>query len=199
MTKYVLNSGGLKNQPGRSKKFLAEIVKGLGDKPKILVCLFAQPREDWETKFQQYYDGFFKMMPNGVKAGFSLAMPNTFEDQVAVSDIIYFHGGDDHLLKYWMSKFDIPRLWEGKVVAGSSAGSDFLCKSHWSCDWRQCLDGLGILPIKFLPHLNSDFGDDDPIRGSIDWDKAKIELENYGDKSLPVYALEEGEFVIIEK
>jgi peptidase E len=199
MTKYVLNSGGLKNQPERSKKYLAEIVKGLGDKPNILVCLFAQPREDWETKFQQYYDGFFKMMPDGVKADFSLAAPDTFEDQVAISDIIYFHGGDDHLLKYWMSKFDIPRLWEGKVVAGSSAGSDFLCKSHWSCDWRQCLDGLGILPVKFLPHFNSDFGNDDPIRGPIDWEKAKKELEDYKDKSLPVYALEEGEFVIIEK
>jgi peptidase E len=199
MTKYVLNSGGLRNQPERTKKFLAEIVEGLGKEPKILVCLFAQPREDWEIKFQQYYDGFFKLMPAGVKADFSLAMPDTFEDQVAESDIVYFHGGDDYLLKYWMSKFDIPKLWQGKVVAGSSAGSDFLCQSHWSCDWRKCLDGLGILPIKFLPHFKSDFGADDPIRGPIDWQKGKKELEEYGDKSLPVYALEEGEFVVMKQ
>lgn len=198
MTKYVLNSGGLKNQPERAKKFLAEIVKGLDDEPRILVCLFAQPREDWETKFQQYYDGFFKMMPPGVKVRFSLAMPDTFEKQISENDILYVHGGDDHLLKFWMTQFDIPKIWDGKVFAGSSAGSDFLCAAHWSCDWRQNFDGLGILPIKFLPHFKSDFGADDP-RGPIDWEKGKKELEEYGDKSLPVYALEEGEFIVIEK
>jgi len=35
-------------------------------------------------------------------------------------------------------------------------------------------------------------------RGSIDWESAKKELENFGDKSLPIYALEEGEFAIFE-
>lgn len=198
MTKYVLNSGGLKNQPERAKKFLAEITEGLGQKPRILVCLFAQPREDWEMKFGQYHEGFFKMMPPGIEADFNLAMPDTFENQVAENDVIYFHGGDDHLLKFWMSKFDIPKMWQGKVVAGSSAGSDFLCSAHWSCDWRQCFDGLGILPIKFLPHFNSGFGADDP-RGPIDWEKGKKELEEYGDKELPVYTPEEGEYIVIEK
>lgn len=50
---------------------------------------------------------------------------------------------------------------------------------------------LGVLPIKFLAHFKSHYGDIDS-RGPIDWDKAYRDLENYGDKSLPIFALEEG-------
>ena len=59
------------------------------------------------------------------------------------------------------------------------------------------MDGLGILPIKFLPHYQSDYGKNDS-RGPIDWEKGRLELKNYADQSLPVYALKEGEFVVIE-
>lgn len=50
---------------------------------------------------------------------------------------------------------------------------------------------------KFLAHYESEFGADDP-RGPIDWHAAKEELEAYHDKKLPVYALREGEFEILE-
>ena len=60
------------------------------------------------------------------------------------------------------------------------------------------MDGLGILPIKFIPHYKSNWGSDDP-RGSIDWEAALRELEEYGDASLPIHALEEGEYIVIEK
>lgn len=59
------------------------------------------------------------------------------------------------------------------------------------------MDGMGILPIKFIAHFNSEYGITDP-RGPIDWKIAKIELENFGDRNLPVYALEEGEFEVFE-
>ncbi len=48
MTKYVLNSGGVSNNPDLAKKFFAEIFKGLANNPKMLICAFAQPREDWD-------------------------------------------------------------------------------------------------------------------------------------------------------
>ena len=54
------------------------------------------------------------------------------------------------------------------------------------------------MPIKFIPHYNSNYGVDDP-RGPIDWQKAKDELAKYGDKALPIYALEEGDFVVFER
>ena len=60
------------------------------------------------------------------------------------------------------------------------------------------MDGLGILPVKFFSHYQSDYGNDNP-RDPIDWQKGYEELKNYGDTSLPIHALKEGEFIVIEK
>lgn len=198
MTKYVLNSGGIKNEPKLKKQFHQELVKGLGAAPRFLLCNFAQGREYWEAKFQGYSDAIAEDMPNDVKPTFTLAMPSQFARQCSETDVIYFHGGDDHLLKYWMEQFDMPKLFAGKVVATNSASSNMLARHYWTCDWRQCGDGLGVLPIKFIPHYLSAFGADDP-RGPIDWNKANQELADYGDKSLPIHALKEGEYEVFEQ
>ncbi len=198
MTKYVLNSGGIKNQPELKKQFHQELLKGLGNVPKFLLCNFAQGREYWEAKFQGYSDAIKEDMPSGVIPSFKLALPSEFAEQCSEADVIYFHGGDDHLLKYWMGQFDMPKLFKDKVVATNSASSDMLATHYWTCDWRQCGDGFGILPIKIIPHYQSAFGADDP-RGPIDWQKAYDELAAYGDKSLPIYALKEGEYKAFEQ
>jgi len=198
MTKYIINSGGAKNNPEGFKKSIAETLKGLGNNPKILFCMFAQPREDWGISYQEKVEGFKSMVPEGVEPVFAMALPDKFVEQTKEADVIVILGGDDHLIQYWLSKFDLKKLFDGKVVAGGSAGSDVLVKHFWTCDWRQCMDGLGILPIKFIPHYQSAYGADDP-RGSIDWNKAYQELENYEDKSLPIHALKEGEFIVIKQ
>ena len=197
MTKYFLNSGGLKNNPEKALEFFNAIISGLGNRPKILYCFFAEKRESWEEKFESYKKGFLKVVGEKVEPIFELAMPDKFVDQIKKCDVILIHGGDDHLIQCWFSKFDLPHIWEGKVVATSSASSDALVASFWTCDWRGCMDGLGILPIKLIPHYKSNFGSHDP-RGPIDWEKAYNELNNFGDKSLPIYALEEGDYVKFE-
>lgn len=197
MTKYVLNSGGMKNNISGAKKFVSELVTGFGTEPKILFCFFAEKRENWEEKFPQYVEGFRKWSPKGVAPKFELAFPDTFEEQIKSSDIVYLHGGDDHLLLYWLGQFNLPKIWEGKVVGTNSASTDAVSKHFWTCDWRELKDGLGILPIKAIAHFNSSYGENDP-RGPVDWETAKKELAEYGDKSLPIYALEEGEFEVFE-
>lgn len=198
MTKYVLNSGGIKNQPELKKKFHQELVKSLGSAPRFLLCDFAQPREYWESKFQAYSNSIAEDMPRGVRPSFTLAMPNEFKKQCEQSDVIYLHGGDDHLLQYWMGQFNVTELFKNKVVATNSASSDVLVAHFWTCDWRQCADGLGLLPINFLPHYQSDFGANDP-RGPVNWKNAYDDLAGYGDTSLPIHALKEGEYIVIEK
>lgn len=198
MTKYVLNSGGINNEPQRAKKFFAEVVEGLGNRPRILLCFFAQKREDWENRFAQDGIRLQAFMPEGVTPVWELAFPETFEKQIMVSDALYIHGGDDHLVQYWLNQFDLKKIWSGKVVATNSASSNALSKYFWTCDWRTSMEGLGILPIKFIPHYYSNFGSEDP-RGPIDWDSAYHVLEAFGGANLPIYALREGEFVVIEE
>jgi len=195
MTKYILNSGGIRKNIEGGKRFFAEAVKGLGDNPKILICLFAFPRERWEGKIEEVKQK--NLYPANITPHFELAFPDKFEEQVKNSDVIYIYGGDDHLLQYWFRKFNVPKIWEGKVVATGSASSNMLSKYFWTCDWRGCMDGFGILPIKFLPHFKSSYGGDD-LRGPIDWQKALLELKEYKE-DLPIYALEEGEFKVFEK
>jgi hypothetical protein len=198
MTKYVLNSGGIKRQPKLKKQFHQELVKGLGNTPKFLMCNFAQGREYWEPKFPGYCKAISEDMPPGVQPSFELALPATFTEQCKRADVIYFHGGDDHLLQYWMKQFKLHDLFKNKVVATNSASSDMLATHCWACDWRACAEGLAVLPIKFIPHYQSDFGHDDP-RGPIDWQQAYNDLAAYGDTSLPIHALKEGEFIVMEK
>ena len=197
MTTYILNSGGIGNAADKGQQFFRSIVEGLGKRPKILFCFFAMPREDWEAKHAQYVTGFSAHMKQGIQPVFTMAMPDTFVQQVKDCDALYIHGGDDHLLRYWLSHYTLPKLWEGKVIATNSASSHALAKHFWTCDWRQCMDGFGILPIKFLAHYESGFGADDP-RGPIDWQAAENALKAYGDTDLPIYALREGEFKIFE-
>jgi hypothetical protein len=197
MTKYILNSGGIKNSLKFKRLFHEEIIKNLGSEPKILLCNFAQGREYWEVKFPAYVEAILEDMPDGVRPAFELAMPDTFVAQIKEADAIYFHGGDGDLLHYWMGKYKLPELFKDKVVATNSASSDMLAVSFWTCDWRSCADGFGILPIKFIPHFESQFGSNDP-RGPVDWHKAYNELKVYGDTALPIYALKEGEFEVFE-
>ncbi|MFA6466526.1 MAG: Type 1 glutamine amidotransferase-like domain-containing protein [Patescibacteria group bacterium] len=198
MTKYVINSGGLRKNPEKNKLYVAEILKDLGKKPKVLICFFAQKREDWESDYKDYVDNIQKILPDNLSPSFDLAFPEKFIKQMGVSDALIIPGGDDHLIQYWLKQFDLKKIWQNKTVAISSASSDALVKHFWTCDWRQNMDGLGILPFKFIPHYKSNWGADDP-RGPIDWDKAYSTLENYGDKNLPIYALEEGEFIVIKQ
>jgi hypothetical protein len=124
-------------------------------------------------------------------------MPSTFVEQCKNAGVVYFHGGDDHLLQYWMKQYNLQELFSEKVVATNSASSDMLSKHYWTCDWRRCADGLAVLPIKFIPHYQSNFGDADP-RGPIDMQKAYDDLAAYGDTSLPIHALKEGEYIVID-
>lgn len=198
MTRYLINSGGAKHVPELKRQFHQAMVQGLGTSPHILLCNFAQLREVWEMKFDQYAANVREDMSPGITPTFELAMPDLFTSQCASADVIYIHGGDDDLVQYRLSKFDLSKLCKDKVVATSSASSDAIVAHYWTCDWRQCGDGFGIIPIKFIPHYMSEFGSNDP-RGPIDWQKAYDELAAYGDTSLPIHALKEGEYIVVEK
>lgn len=197
MTKYVINSGNVRGNKSKAKKYFTEVFKDVGLKPKVLLCFFANPREEWEERYEKYKKDFPNYTPKNISPGYDLAFPNKFGAQCKENNIIWIHGGDDFLVQYWLEQFDLRKIWDKKVVAVSSASADAVSTHFWTCDWRKCFDGLGLVPIKFIPHYKSDYGNDDS-RGPINWTKAHKELEEYGNNTLPIYALEEGDFVVFE-
>lgn len=198
MTKYILQSGGLANAPRKAQKYFNEITRGLGAEPNVLMCFFAQKRSCWEEKFEKYQRGFVENVSGSCKPVFELAMPSRFEQQVLHNDLICLYGGDDDLIRCRMRNFDLPKIWDGKAVAAISAGANMLAKYFWTCDWRECKEGSGVLPIKFIAHFASKYGQKDP-RGPIDWEEARAELEIFGGGDLPVHCLEEGDYAVFEK
>lgn len=202
MTKYVIQSGGVERFPHKLMKFNEKIFSNFTNRDnanpvKILVCFFALPREDWEDKYEAYKINL--QNNDSIQIKIEVATPDEFVAQCEKAEIIFLSGGDDDLLKCRLSQFDIPKIWEGKVIATSSAGSSYLAESFWTCDWRQNRDGKGIIPIRFIPHYKSETYGKDDIRGPIDWKLAYKELEEYGDKNLPIHALKEGDFIVFDK
>lgn len=197
MTKYILVGGyDWKGADGGDALF-AEMLKGHNKPVKILICLFARPREDWEPKYASELQKFAEKV--GDKATLELAFPDSFADQVANADVIFIKGGDDALLDYYLGTFrNLHDLFKDKTVVGSSAGADFLSAYFWTCDWRSVGRSLGLVKVKTIPHYGSTtYAANDP-RGPINWEAAKQELKEFGE-DLPMHLLGEGEFVVINQ
>lgn len=191
-----MNSGNIRSSEDNGRSFFRDLVKDKGSSPKVLMCLFAQSREGWESRYTEYVE-WLRQHLDGIDFSAELAFPDTFESQCEWADAIYCHGGDDYLCQFWFKQFDLKKLWDGKTVGTNSASSDAVSSSFWTCDWRQCMNGLGLAEVKFIPHYKSEWGTDDP-RGPIDWQTAYDELERFGESNLPIHALKEGEYIEIK-
>jgi len=199
MTKYVLNSGYEFKYPLKASKFIEEMIPDEKKAFSVLIVNFAQRRNMWEEKYEKLQKSINTFLPVGHIISYSLAFPDIFRKQCEQADVIYIQGGEDNLLKFYLDQFtDLESFFKNKTVVSSSAGSNYLSSYYWTCDWRSHFTGSHILPIKFLPHYLSDYGSKNPL-GKINWNKALKELKNYGDDSLPVHALEEGDYVVIQK
>ena len=198
MAKYVLNSGGLKSKPDTAKEYFAEVLEGLGETPKLLWCFFATLPDNPDERFTKYTKMFASYMPSGVHPIHKNAGIDTFAEDVAWADAIYIHGGHVSALRETLAEHDLSTIFSNKTVGTNSASSILMSAVGFDCYTRKPSKGLSIFPIKFIAHYGSDFGSDDS-RGPIDWDAAYDTVKNYGDTSLPVHALYEGEFIVMEK
>ena len=197
MTKFVLNSGGLKSKPERAKIYFEELFDGLGPNPRLLWCFFATLPDPTEERFEKYTNLFKDYYPDGTTPTNKNATIENFASEVANADAVYLHGGAVEPLLNILNQHDLQELFKDKKIGCNSASSMVFCEHYWGCDKRSSGNGLGLFPIKFLAHYKSDYGADDPC-GPIDWDAAYKELEAYGDTTLPIHALEEGEFIVLE-
>lgn len=193
MTKYILVGGFVHKAPDEGKAFCEELVKGIDKKPvKILDCMFARKKEEWQEGMDSDNVFFLKFIKD---FELELADPDKFTEQVKNSDVVYLKGGYTSLLVEALSKNEswINEL-GGKVLVGTSAGADAIAKYYTVLKTHRTGDGLGLLPIKFIPHWNSDYSDEEVK--DIDWSLELKKLKGYKEE-LPIYTLGEGEFIVI--
>jgi len=194
MTKYILIGGYIHKAEDGGKAFCEELAKGIEPKPiKILDCLFARTEDTWAVKFKDDQEFFAKNMQD---FEIDLASPDTFIEQVKKSDVIFFQGGTPRLL---MSHLDPNGEWikelDGKVLVGSSGGADTIVKYYGVGKTSNIGEGLGLLPIKFIPHWKSV----DYAQGlEIDWEALLEKLKSHKEQ-LEVVTVGDVEFVVFEK
>ncbi|MEK7109085.1 MAG: Type 1 glutamine amidotransferase-like domain-containing protein [Patescibacteria group bacterium] len=174
------------------KAFSEELVKGFSEPVKILECLFARSRDNWETAYAEDVGFFQKHLPDR-KLDFQLAQPDTFVKQIHWADAIYIRGGEmEPLYERLAQSPGWEKELDGKTFAGSSAGAYAITKYNHKLDTPELGEGLGLLPLKVLAHYRSDYN-----APNIDWDKAERDLKSYKE-DLPLVALREGEFRVFE-
>jgi peptidase E len=192
MTKCILVGGYPSRATDGGRSFSEELVKGFSAPVKILDCLFARPVESWDQAFQQDKEFFQRNLPS-TTLEIQLATPETFLTQMRWANAIYLRGGDTRTL---IQKLNSVSGWTkelgGKTLAGSSAGADAISTHYYNLDMLTLEDGLGILPVKVIPHWQSDYN-----APHIDWEKSKKTLEAYKE-NLPVLTLSEGYFEVWE-
>ena len=188
MTKYVLH-GGFSSWPNESnKKFFQEIVKGLSGKIKILMINFARPKDRWVEIYNRDKKLFRKANPKK-KLEFTLASddPKILTQQIIDHQIIFVTGGNSGGVRPVLRRFDnLKKMYDGKVVAGVSAGVNYLGKYSYSNSRKKIKRGLGLLPYKIFCHFNQ--------KKIKELDKLKKYREN-----LKTIVLFETEYIVIKK
>jgi peptidase E len=183
MTKYILHGGKTTIDNENNKNFFKEIVTGLRN-PHILLVYFARPESEWEELSNEDTQKLMSCDKNITREIADRNMEKCIE-QIKHSDAIYMRGGTTQDLLDNLKKIkNLGKLFEGKTVAGSSAGAYVLSKYYWGNSVAEIREGLGILKIKSIAHFSEEL--------QQGYDKLKSYKEDY-----PLYALPDTEFVVL--
>ena len=189
MVKYVLHGGATSKPSIHNENFFKEMVKSLAESVKILTVYFAIKKEKWNELLEDDKRKFSLFNPN-IEMEFTIASNDIeiFSNQIQDNNLIYIRGGEEMVfIQEQFNKIkNLQKLFQDKVVGGSSAGAYILSKYYYSNDLDEVRKGTGLLPIKVFCHYS-----DEKV------DKLKI-LKEYGE-DLEVYTIPETEFVVIKK
>lgn len=159
----------------------------------MLLVFFAKSKDRWEELLHETKS--FRFILARWDIDYVLASADTVEfvEQLRKCDVVYFRGGNTPMLQKKLAKvLELRKLLENKIVIGSSAGSLVFAKYYYDQDYDQIFEGLNFLPVKMITHYKST-GEYAALSGD---DKLKV-LKDFSEE-LPVYAIREDEFSIID-
>jgi len=168
------------------KDFVDAVLRYLPNEVKLAFCIFAQPKSEWEETRRINMDMFEACKKGHTITYRTLTMEN-FAEVSAWADIVYLPGGNPFALYTAVTAAgDVAKLWDGKLMAGSSAGADVFCAGFTYLQDKTFGHGLGWVPATCIPHWQSDFNG----YTDADWDWAEQEsLRQF--PALPVLCLPE--------
>lgn len=152
MTKYILHGGNTREINADNDSFFREITLGTTGKTLVLLNYFSRKDDEVERCAEEDRQRFLQNSENKDLL-FEIANSESFIEQLSRADILYIRGGETaKLVKKMSSVKGIKKLFDNKIVAGSSAGVYVLCKYYWENDRKKLGKGLGILDFKALCH-----------------------------------------------
>lgn len=151
-TKFIL-SGGYAGRPNeKNDKFFKEILADEKNKLNILLVYFAKGTEEYERITNEVKFQFNKNKGNK-ELLFEIATEEKFAEQIKQADIVYLHGGKTlKLLEVLKKHPDLRQLFNGKIIAGESAGAYALSTYFYSKSEGGVFQGLGFVPVKTICH-----------------------------------------------
>ncbi len=158
MTKYILHGGATKLKTEDNKLYFQEMLHGLKN-PKILMIYFARELDAYDESFKTDAE-MFDWADTGESYTLTMATEEAFIEQAQESDVLYFAGGTSYKLIEAIKKqdTDVKKLFEGKVISGSSAGANMVSEWFYGHGAREVGRGLGALPITVFVHHRASEG-----------------------------------------
>ncbi len=178
-TKFILN-GGFNIQSGKeNNEFYKEILLDAPESSKVLLVFFAKEDERIADATERVKSEFIKNS-GAKKLTFETADKKNFLDQIQATDIIYLAGGKTaKLLETLKGIIGLVESIRGKIVAGESAGANALASYSYSPKAEAILQGLGVLPIKLIPHYKEEYKG---VLDSVGRELELVELAEYETK-----------------
>ncbi len=158
-TKFVLHGGFDPKKSLENDAFFVESLKDAPESAKVLIVLFAKDKGRWEEKYVHWKKQFQKNA-GGKNLDFQMATLENFVEQLASADVVYFAGGRTETILGALKGFTgLDKNLNGKIVAADSAGINALSRFCYSPIPDKVFEGLGVLPIKTIPHFIPEYAE----------------------------------------
>jgi peptidase E len=156
---------------------------------KVAFCNFARTATRWDDTDEASVK-LFTDSAKGLKVAHKSISHENFDDVSKWADVIYMPGGDPFVLKTELDAHpNLDKIWDNKIVAGSSAGADVMCSEFAFLQDKDFDSGYGWVSATCIPHWRHYTGYADS-----DWD----ELVSTAIKRRPdlaVLCIPEGRYV----
>lgn len=194
-TRYFLAGGSDRGYDQYGIRLSAAVSESVVS-PKILSCFFSQEKELWSEKATGWEIWFRRYFGDAIE--YRCATIDGFLDEIKWADVIYLHGGTTALLLDALGKYtELEKAFEGKIIVGSSAGTNYLSKTFFSPKRNVVGSGSGIININTVVHYGASSDGEVSLTKEGWLDAVDRVKASVGDE--PIVLLPEGEFISIIK